>query len=446
MTLTPSSTAVLKFFFKDGATSALFSWLNFRRFVERKELKLSPVSAAGSSGLTKDDRQSASPTDYLSQWELQASSNAMTTQPVRWLFPVLGMVVFIMGFGAMAGVLNYSGPHPINIWVPLAIFSFIPFLLTAISAFFSVVKTPANLEHGHPWLMLLVNKLHLKSFLPYKNVLLPWLLWKTQAFAILFSVAALLSFFVLATFQDYQFGWSSTLISDNVTMVNIMRVVSWPWQWFIAAPTEELINITRYSSDTMAGHSVEENWWLTLVMAIVFYGLLPRVLLAIYLRQRFVTLLKKNILNSGDVEQFVVAQKHQTSTNPIDFNGELPLPEDINIQQENADLIAWQQSDLDFPVIRNLGAADWEEDAKWLNSDDSRCDHPILLLVDPLQIPTGELADCIDSLKTQNDSVTLVLLPMGKVLKETSESRYAQQLKSWLYFSQRHDVKLKRGV
>lgn len=445
MTLTPSSAAVLKFFFKGGATSALFRWLNFRRFVGRKELKLAPDSAADRSRCPKDKR-SPMPADYLNQWEQQAASNATTTQPVRWFFPVLGMVVFIVGFGAMAGVLNYSGLRPINIWVPLAVFAFLPFLLTVISAFFSVVKTPASLEHGHPWLMLLVNKLHLKNFLPYKHVLLPWLLWKTQAFAILFSLAALLSFFVLATFQDYRFGWSSTLITDNATMVNIMGVVTWPWQWFVAAPTGELIDITRYSTDNITVHSVEENWWLTLVMAMVCYGLLPRILLALFLRQRFVKLLKKNILNSGDIEQFLLAQQHQASANPIDFKGELPLPADIDIQEADADLISWQQPDLNLPVIRNLGSADWEEDEQWLNSDNSRCDHPVLLVVDPSQIPTGELADCIDSLKKQNDSVTLVLLSMGKALIETSESRYAQQLKSWLYFSQRHDIPLKRGV
>ncbi|MDO6749159.1 DUF2868 domain-containing protein, partial [Gilvimarinus sp. 1_MG-2023] len=107
--------------------------------------------------------------------------------------------------------------------------------------------------------------------------LFPWMLWQTQWLGLVFSVAALLAFFALATFQDYQFGWSSTLISDNRTMVHMMAVVSWPWHWLVASPGLELISQSRFSAQDVMGAgagmgSRQSGWWPTLVMAIMAYG------------------------------------------------------------------------------------------------------------------------------------------------------------------------------
>ncbi|WP_439134206.1 DUF2868 domain-containing protein [Pseudomaricurvus sp.] len=444
MASTPSSKAILKFFFKNGASSALFSWLNFRLYVGRKKLKLE-ASESSASAKNAQERKPASTPDYLDQWEQQSTDHKVLTTPARWFFPVLSMAVILVGFGAMAGVLNYTVHRPVNIWVPLALFAFIPFALTVISAYLSLTTSPNQIEHGHPWLILLVNKLQLRQFLPYKSVLLPWLLWKTQMFALLFSVSGLLSFFILATFQDYQFGWSSTLISDNATMVNIMKAVSWPWHWYFETPSEELINISRFSADNLPSSSLGESWWLTLVMAIVCYGILPRGLLALLLRQRFVSTLKRNIINSGDVEQFVAAQHYQTSVNPLDFEGEMEAPEEIHVQQADADIITWQQPDIHHGIVKNLGSSSSTEDDEWLNSEACTRDKPVLVLVDPLQIPTGELADCIELIQQHNSSVTLVLFSKDEALEKNNEPRYVQQLKSWQYFSQRHQIPMKRG-
>lgn len=361
-------------------------------------------------------------------------------KPARWLFPLLGVAMVFIGFGAMAGVLNYTNHHPINVWLPLAVFAFVPLLLTVFSAYCSLVASPSQIEHGHPWLMFVVNTLKLRSFLPYKNVLLPWLFWQTQTFALLFSMSTLLSFFLLATFQDYHFGWSSTLITDNTTMVNVMRAVSWPWYWLVDSPSAELIRQTRFSAQSTQFSVVDEHWWTTLVMAIVVYGILPRFLLALYLRQVFVRTLKRNIASSGDIEKFLAAQQHQASLNPIEFDGELALPEAIDIKQAHVALVAWQQPTIDLPIIKNLGSSDWLDDEHWLNSSVSVFDNPVWVVVDLLQTPTGELADCIELLQKHNSSVTLVLLSESDKI-----SRYEQQLKSWLYFAKRHSIDLKRG-
>jgi len=427
MAVTRSQKQIVSFFFKGGATSALFLWLEFRLFVAQKKLKLDGADAPSLSVL-----------QYLNQWQQQASF----VVPARWFLILLNAVVALIGFGAMAGVLNVGGEHVVNIWVPLAMFAFLPLIMTLSSAYFSLVSGNKQQLSGHPWLTFLVAKLNLTPYLAYKSLLLPWLFLQSQILALVFSLSALLSFFVLATFQDYHFGWSSTLIADNNIMVQIMAKISLPWHWLVAAPTTELIEQTRIV--TQVGVSAEhlpQRWWTTLVMAIVVYGLLPRLMLSLALRQKFIGQLKASIMNNADVEQFVIAQQHQLSRNPLASEDEFPQPESVIVDSEDVAVITWQQSASNLKRIKNLGSDDWLVDDAWLSSEQSQLNNPVLVVVDPMQTPTGELADCIQALQQKNKSVTLVLFS-----EQVDEGRQDTQLKSWQFFAQRYQIVLQQGM
>ncbi len=448
MASTLSTKSVLQFFLKGGATQSLFRWLDFRLFVARKNLTLAAADNAQSSTASSTSSSTASsttspesaPAHYLNLWEQQLTISS----PATWFLRLAAAVVALIGFSAMAGVLNYSGQQPINIWVPLALFAFVPLLFTLSSFYFSVLSPAKQHLQGHPFLIMLVNKLKLEPFLPYKNLLLPWLFWQVQTLAIVFSVSALLSFFLLATFQDYRFGWSSTLITDNATMTQLMAIISWPWQWLMASPSAELISHSRFSVPgavpDFTKSAVNNTWWITLVMAMLVYGLLPRLLLALLLRQRFMRKLRSNILNSSDVEQFIIAQQHQESRNPIQSDDELAQLAPVDLNQPNIDLITWQQPNVNVAVVKNLGSADWVDDEQWLQSAASVRANPVRVIVDPLQTPTGELADCIDLLKQKNATVELVLYGKGD-----ADSRYLNQQKSWQFFADRNHIALKVG-
>jgi len=428
MTLSLPTKAVLQFFFKEGTSPALFNWLNFRLFVAQNKLKLPPLDTPLSP--------TPSPSSYLTQWQNQQPM----IRPKPWFFRLLALIAALAGFATMAGALNYNLNQPINIWLPLALFAFLPLLLTLSSFYFSVLSPAKQHVDGHPLLSILVKKLNLTPFLPYKNLLLPWLFWQSQALALLFSISALLGFFVLATFQDYRFAWSSTLITDNATMTQLMSLLSWPWHWLIASPSVELISQSRMMVQDASFHGVSgENWWLTLVMAMIVYGILPRLLLALCLRHRLVKQLRWSIVNSGDIEQFLVAQSHQTSHNPILSELGSTTLDTIDIHHPDVDLITWQQPESTLATVKNLGNANWLEDEQWLNSPASMRANPVLVIVDPAQTPTGELADCIDLLQ-QHNSVELVLFS-----SEIDADRYASQLKSWQYFATHHHITLKKG-
>ncbi|SFK24451.1 DUF2868 domain-containing protein [Methylophaga sulfidovorans] len=421
--------AIEQFFFKGGATQALFRWLDFRLFVSQKNTKLTSSNDINSA--------SHSATDYLKIWQQQTS----LTTPATGILRLLAVIAVVIGFTAMAGVLNVREQAFINIWVPLGLFAFLPLLLTLSSFYFSFLSPAKSNLHHHPLLHWLINKLHLQQFIPYKNLLLPWLFWQLQSAAILFSASALLSFFILATFQDYLFGWSSTLITDSATMTQLMTTLSWPWHWLIDTPSAELIQQTRFSAQASdLAVSANNVWWMTLVMAIVVYGILPRLLLALLLRQQFIRYLRSNIQNSGDVEQFIVAQQHQVSRNPIQSDNNNLTSNVVSLPTANTALISWQQADLDFPIDKQLGTDDWLKDEQWLNSTASQFDKPVWIIIDPMQTPTGELADCIELLQQHNEPISLVLYPVN-----TDDARYQQQQKSWQFFAQRHAITLKEG-
>ncbi len=421
--------AIEQFFFKGGATQALFRWLDFRLFVSQQNAKLAPSNDMSSAA--------HSATDYLKIWQQQTS----LTTPATGILRLVAVIAVLIGFTTMVGVLNVREQAFINIWVPLALFAFLPFLLTLSSFYFSFLSPSKHNLHHHPLLHWLIHKLQLQQFTPYKNLLLPWLFWQLQTAAILFSTSALLSFFLLATFQDYLFGWSSTLISDNSTMTQLMNIISWPWHRLIDAPTAELIQQTRFSALASDLSATANNlWWITLVMAIVVYGILPRLLLALLLRQQFIQQLRTNIQNSSDVEQFIVVQQHQASRDPIQSDNAITESSMVSLPAANSVVISWQQTELSFPIEKKLGTADWLQDEEWLNSTACHFDKPVLVIIDPMQTPTGELADTIELLQQHNSSVSLVLYPIN-----TDDMRYQQQQKSWQFFAQKHDIALKEG-
>lgn len=430
MAVAASQKHIVAFFFQGGARSALFRWLTFRLFVAQKKLVIATHDTSGAS--------QTSVITYLHYWQNQH----VHALPSSWFLTVLNGLAALIGFTAMAGVLNVHSAHSINIWVPLGLFAILPLFMTLSSAYASLVSSNNQQLNGHPWLTFLIHKLKLTPYLPYKNILLPWLFWQTQFLALIFSLSALLSFLILATFQDYHFGWSSTLISDNTTMANLMSIISWPWHSVIASPSIELIEQSRMLTGNIAQPEItEQRWWLTFVMAMVVYGMLPRLILTIGLRQRFVKQLTTSILNSADIEQFMVAQQRQTSNNPITLDEQHVSPDTIGIDSHTAHLITWQQTQPIFDIIKNLGSDDWLADEAWLASEHRQFTKPVFVIVDPLQTPIAELADILQALKDKNASVTLVLFT-----ESYSEKRLQTHIKSWQFFAQQHQVTLKNGV
>jgi hypothetical protein len=97
----------------------------------------------------------------------------------------------------------------------------------------------------------------------------------------------------------------------------LARAIAWPWGavWPEAAPTEALVEATRYSrldaayAMAGAGRSAHPElvggWWRFLVAALLFYGLLPRALLLALARARMARLLARLPHDDAEVARVV---------------------------------------------------------------------------------------------------------------------------------------------
>lgn len=123
------------------------------------------------------------------------------------------------------------------------------------------------------------------------------LLW-SQAFAVAFQVAAVLTAVSLVVFTDLAFGWSTTLTSgsaaDDARRVHgIASAMATPWAWAVpdAQPGLGLIQESRYYRIAAGPASPEEaarlgGWWRFVILALLIYGLLPRLLALLVARHR----------------------------------------------------------------------------------------------------------------------------------------------------------------
>jgi hypothetical protein len=113
------------------------------------------------------------------------------------------------------------------------------------------------------------------------------LLYWSQVSAAAFNVAALATAIVLVTFTDLAFGWSTTLDADPATVSRIVRVIAWPWHAVVpsAVPSDALVEQSQFFRLTGGGGLANGatralgGWWPFTILAIVTYGLLPRLAL-----------------------------------------------------------------------------------------------------------------------------------------------------------------------
>ncbi len=226
---------------------------------------------------------------------------------------VLSLGLFLVGTGAAAAVLRFTGQHPINVLVVLGVFVFAQLgtlILTLL--FFGVSAWAPAFFEGLPLVVLarggmtfLMRRLRHGS----REGPAEWLGWirgrrslyaeiersllfvLLQHGAVAFNLGVLASFLVAVTFSDLAFGWGTTLNIGAEQLHRLCTALSVPWASWLedATVSADLVRMTQYSrleSDyvqaaegTSRALSMYGQWWRFLVASIVAYGLLPRVVL-----------------------------------------------------------------------------------------------------------------------------------------------------------------------
>ncbi len=261
----------------------------------------------------------------------------------------LGALGLALGWGAAAGVLRYTGEHPVNVWdvllllvgvqllLLLALVAALLFPLATLGApllggfregvralYARLAARGAAPERAEEW-RALWHRLRSRRSL-YHHVE-PWLLLgATQTFGVAFNVGALLGCLRLVVFSDVAFAWSTTLVDLDAARFHALLTAlarPWGWLWPDALPSLALVEATRYSrlegayvQHAGVGRAVDPalvgGWWRYLLAAIATYGLLPRAVALTVARLRAARLLARLPLDDAELARLVrrLAEPH----------------------------------------------------------------------------------------------------------------------------------------
>lgn len=232
---------------------------------------------------------------------------------------VLALVGLALGWAAATTVFHYDGSHPVNVIRVLAVFVFAQL---ALLLFLGILLAPPSISGRLPGMRGLQDLLSLLSpgrlirlggrFLPpafrswleesagrgqahqrlFGGVQQWTMLAASQGFAAAFNLGALAGCLGLVAFSDLAFSWNTTLRIEPETFHRVTTALAAPWAPFApqADPSLDLIQATRYFRlhegvlpDWVAagGEDPAElgGWWPFLAACMVFYGLLPRLVL-----------------------------------------------------------------------------------------------------------------------------------------------------------------------
>jgi hypothetical protein len=231
----------------------------------------------------------------------------------------LGFFGCVIGAGVASILLQYDGQHPVNV-------SWYLFVLVLLQILLAVATVAAWALRRSKMLQTAVQDLSLLSHLirPLFSRVAGWvhrqrvahvpadvrerakakkgllqshyalygaatylpILVAAQVFGIGFNLGAIATTVALEWFSDLAFGWGSALDVQPQTIHELARFIALPWSWAIGEglgyPTLEQIAGSRISlkdplSTLDAGDLRAWRWFL--VLAVVAYGLLPRLAL-----------------------------------------------------------------------------------------------------------------------------------------------------------------------
>jgi hypothetical protein len=109
------------------------------------------------------------------------------------------------------------------------------------------------------------------------------MLFWSQTTAVGLNVGVLGTAAVLITFTDLAFGWSTTLSVDSGTAARVVDAIAAPWSGVLpqAVPDAALVERSQFfrleGGAGLADSRALTGWWSFTVLAVIVYGLLPRL-------------------------------------------------------------------------------------------------------------------------------------------------------------------------
>ena len=213
-------------------------------------------------------------------------NNTFDLHPLKlsWLIVSIGASLgFILSWGSLTG----DAQGRVNLFHLLVVYMLIPILSIIVSlgsALFGKGLNLAGLLYAIPGLQrksspqwVKLRQYHLDKF---------WLLMQSQAAALAFSIASLLTFVFLLLVTDINFIWRITLL-DATDIFPFLQWIAKPWYfWQQAQPDFTLLTQTQ-DSRLLETHNVASNlglWWKFILATQLFYSLFLRSIVFVSLR------------------------------------------------------------------------------------------------------------------------------------------------------------------
>lgn len=428
-------------FDKGSLGQRVLAWLSFCALLTQPDWQNTLRAAANNAGSQSNASLAISP------W--------VETQPARGSAGAVSLLLILLGVlfgtGTMVGALSYSGSAPVNLWLMLALFAILPFVLT-LSSVVSALRLSA---HHPPFLLLLVARLahRVATGLSVQQLLGSaagrlWLLNRLQWFGVVFQTALIVTFMAVLLFNDVAFGWSSTLLRQPDWLPTFFAVFTWPWHWWVDSPSDALIAQSQFYRGSVEQAfnlqpAVLGEWWPHIVLAMTVYGLLPRVLLMLWLGRAGKAKLRAEIARSTELASVYQAMHRQHSVHAKmppsaaqqktvgDGASEQPL---ACFTLTNQWLVSWQRA-YENPPSGILGLQKWQDDEQWLREHATQWLGKVYFLVQEQQVPTAELADILTLVTALNPRVDRQLLVQVRASSQQAGSREHHQRQSWQYFA-----------
>ena len=240
---------------------------------------------------------------------------------------------FLSGFGGVFSFLAYTGKEPVNVLLFFTLFVFTQLLFSLGSLIPLISK--ARLSHAlTPFGALLKNGLmgtlkrlemamgaEKRALLKgttgqiahelhtFKTTLFALVFSRMQLVGTAFASGALLAFLTRILFFDTGFGWQTTLRGETAPEIlhGLCRILALPWSWALenGVPTLEAIEGSRLIIQKGMGSLADTHlaaWWPFLAMALLVYGLLPRLILFAVAKTTLSKALTRELLETPEIK------------------------------------------------------------------------------------------------------------------------------------------------
>ena len=200
---------------------------------------------------------------------------------------------FLAGFLVGYGVLSGDAQGRVNLLYVLMLFAFLPVLALLLSLLLWLRGSGKGLVSGLLELPVLPRHFAAEVMaLAGTGSSKAWLLYQTQCVTLSFAGGGVLVYFLLLLGSDISFVWRSTLL-EATDLLPLLNTLALPWLfWPEAQPGLELLQQTQDfrlgSQSTNA--AVPGQWWKFILAAQCTYNLLPRTLMLVLTRYRYLKL------------------------------------------------------------------------------------------------------------------------------------------------------------